>query len=47
MRDLVIRNLIKNLDDARENAVSAKMDFHFISELEHLISTAKANMTEN
>lgn len=46
MRDLVIKNLIKNLDDARENAVAAKMDFHFVSEIEHLTATAKANLSE-
>lgn len=46
MRNMVISNLIKNLNEARENAVAAKMDYHFISELEHLVATAKANMSE-
>ena len=44
MRDLILKNMIKNLDDARENAIAAKMDYHFISDLEHLTATAKANL---
>lgn len=44
MRELIIKNLIKNLNDAHENAVAAKMDIHFISEIDHLTATAKANL---
>ena len=47
MRDLVIKNLIKNLDDARKNAIESNMDYHFISEIEHLTATAKSNLEHN
>ena len=42
----MIDKLIAKLTEAREDAVAAKMDLHFISELDHLVATAKANISE-
>jgi len=41
-----IERLVSHLTEARDAAVEAKMDFYYLSEIEHLIATAKANMNE-
>lgn len=35
--------LIIHLEDAKAEAVDAGLDYHFVSELEHLIATARHN----
>jgi len=42
-RDEWIRSLIISLGEAKEYAVRAGFDLHFLSEIKHLISTAEAN----
>lgn len=38
-----IEMLTEQLRSARILAIGAKMDWHFISEIDHLIATAEAN----
>jgi len=41
-----IANTITYLCMAKDCAVKAGMDYHFLSEIDHLIATAKSNMEE-
>ena len=43
MSGRLIDATVEALEVAREVAVSAGFDLHFLSELDHLIATAKAN----
>lgn len=45
MREALER-LVEHLEKAKEAALEAKMDYHYLSEIDHLKSTAKANMNE-
>lgn len=39
-----VQKTIDALRNAHVHAIAARLDIHFISDLEHLISTAKANV---
>lgn len=43
MSGMLIDLVIEFLESAKVHAVGAGFDLHFISELDHLIATAKAN----
>jgi len=36
----------KSLQEARTYAIAAGLDYHFISDIDHLVSTAKNNIEE-
>lgn len=46
MRNKALNELVETLTLARSQATEAKMDYHYLSELDHMISTAKANIEE-
>jgi len=46
MRNKALNELVETLTLARAQATEAKMDYHYLSELDHMISTAKANIEE-
>jgi len=39
----VHENLIRHLQSAKCDATLLKLDYHFLSEIDHLIATAEAN----
>lgn len=41
-----LTELIDRLTEARSLAIAAKLDYHFVSELEGLVATAKANLKD-
>lgn len=42
----VYDSLIEHLSSARANAVTLHLDLHFVSDIEHLIATARHNKKE-
>lgn len=38
-----LEKVIEHLEVVREHAVNAGLDYHFVSEVEHLLATAKHN----
>jgi len=45
-REVLLRQLLGELASARELSVKAGLDHHFVSDLDHLASTALANADE-
>jgi len=41
-----LESVIKHLETARVHAVNAGLDYHFVSDVEHLIATAKHNLDD-
>lgn len=46
MREYEIEALIVALERAREHAVKAEMDLHFVSDIDHLTAVARHNREE-
>lgn len=44
--DETLTKLIDRLTEARSLAIAAKLDYHFVSELDGLVATAKANLKD-